>query len=58
MMYISDNNIQLKPDPQGDYLRVDDVEAALKWCLMDLYEYSTHDKIRELLNQIKNRNTL
>jgi len=53
---MSDDHI-LKPDPQGEYLRVDDVEAALRWCLVDLYTYSTHDKIRDLLKQIENRGT-
>ena len=51
------DNYKLTSDPQGEYLRVDDVEAALKWCLVDLYEQSTHDKIRELLRQIENRDS-
>jgi len=53
----TNGNHILKPDPQGEYLRVDDVEAALRWCLVDLYTYSTHDKIRDLLKQIEDRGT-
>ena len=51
------DKLKLISDPKGDYLCVDDVEAALKWCLVDLYEQSTHDKIRELLRQIENRDS-